>query len=150
MDMERDIFSILKEEHDEVKKLFREIQRGAEDADDLFDELSQSLDTHIRLEEELFYPVLQEDRALYDPVLEAYEEHNVARYLLRELKDLSTEDAVFTARLKVLNENIQHHIKEEEVIIFRLAKKYLSRQQAREIGDRFEREKQKMMAAAAG
>ena len=115
--------SILKNDHDRVKKLFDEFEdaKGRPAREKIIREAILELKIHALLEEEIFYPAV---RAHVGPDLmnEADEEHHVAKVLIAELDagrgDQGHRDAKFT----VLGESIRHHIKDEENEVFPKAK----------------------------
>ena len=94
--------SLLKEDHQAVKKLFQEYQKieGAEGRgrEAIFDRIKTLLTIHAQIEEEIFYPaVRQEVAGTEDLVEESVEEHNVVKSLLRELAAMSADDEEFDA-----------------------------------------------------
>jgi hypothetical protein len=72
-------------------------------------------------EEKILYPALQSHPAAHEIVLEGFEEHHAADLIVKELQDVATNDEQWGAKFKVLKENIEHHIKEEEGQMFRIA-----------------------------
>ena len=125
-----DAIEMLSADHKEVKALFKQYDELVEsDGDDdakraLADEICRKLSVHAALEEELFYPaareVLGEDEDLVD---EADVEHATAKDLIAQLEAMSPGDALYDAKVKVLGEYIDHHVKEEEGEMFPKAKK---------------------------
>jgi hemerythrin superfamily protein len=125
-----DAIAMLTADHKEVKALFKQYDELVEsDGDDeakqaLADEICQKLTVHATLEEELFYPAAREalgdDEDLVD---EADVEHATAKDLIAQLEDGSPADPLFDAKVKVLGEYIQHHVKEEEGEMFPKVKK---------------------------
>lgn len=100
--------------------------------------LTAEITEHELLEEKLLYPALEPHAASRDIVLEGYEEHHVADVLLKELKGLSTRHPNWGAKFKVLKESLEHHIKEEESQMFRLARTVLSRDEQLALGARMQ------------
>jgi hypothetical protein len=141
------IFAELKEDHKEIKRLCKELCE-AEDrslpmvAHD-FERLRVLVTAHAKAEERKFYAELlnkasaDEDTELKDLVMEGYEEHHIADVLLHELAALSPTDDQWLAKMTVLKESLDHHIKEEEGDIFKLAKKVIASDEALEIGANF-------------
>lgn len=126
-----DAIAMLTNDHKEVKALFKQydklVQQDAEDDEKMAiaEEICQMLTVHATVEEEIFYPaareVLGDDEALID---EADVEHATAKDLIAQLEGASpADDALFDAKVKVLGEYIDHHVKEEEDEIFPKAKK---------------------------
>jgi hypothetical protein len=88
----------------------------------LFRDLQALLQAHSRSEEEVLYRPLHSALPDESKVLEAYEEHHIADVLLLELgSECPDGGAGWTARVRVLEELLRHHIKEEESLLFTLA-----------------------------
>ena len=125
-----DAIELLTTDHKEVKTLFKQYDKLAESdgSDDekqaLAEQICQMLTVHATIEEELFYPAareaLGEDEDLVD---EADIEHASAKELIAQIENSSPADDHFDARVKVLGEYIDHHVKEEETEMFPKAKK---------------------------
>jgi hemerythrin superfamily protein len=115
--MTSDAIVLLKNDHKEVKRVFREFER-AEDVEKkraAVDRMIELLTMHTYLENEVMYPEVRKALPdLEDDVLESYEEHHVADVLCNELLDLDPRDEHFDAKVTVLIENVEHHIEEEE------------------------------------
>lgn len=122
---------VLKADHDRVKDMFRQFEATGERAhrarQRLADKVFQELEIHSRLEEELFYPAVREKASKegQDVVLEGVEEHHVVDMLIAELKNLAPEDETYQPKFKVLMENVEHHIEEEEGPMFAEARRVL-------------------------
>jgi iron-sulfur cluster repair protein YtfE (RIC family) len=116
--------SLLKEDHQAVKALFDQYQRLAEPAWpeklDLYNRIHEMLAVHAALEEEIFYPALEESRSRDAKAFvgQAFEEHKIVRTLLDELTGLSTGDSSFDAKMNVLAEHVKHHVRKEEGDLF--------------------------------
>jgi hemerythrin-like domain-containing protein len=129
------LYRMLKDDHDRVKELFSHVtERREQPREDLFDQIERELQTHMEAEENYFYPALEEAEDGREKVLEAYEEHHVAKTLLDELDGTDPEDETWMPKMKVLKEIVNHHIEEEEKEIFSMARKELSAGQVEEIG----------------
>lgn len=149
-----DVFELLKKDHEKVSGIFEKLdattERGVKTREELFAQLKQELDVHTRIEEEYLYPVLKDASETEELTLEAYEEHNVVKQLLVELEELSKDDETWGAKLKVLKENVEHHVEEEEGELFDGAREVLSQEQLEELGAQMEaakREQKKAMSA---
>ncbi len=140
------LLDLLKQDHDKVKDLFEQIEGDArmESKEELFDQIEKELELHMEGEEKFFYPVLEKSEDARDKVLEAYEEHHVAKTVLSEFEDVDEEDDHWTAKLKVFKELVEHHIQEEEKEIFKMAKKALDRDQIDEITEQIQQQKSQM------
>ena len=114
---------LLKADHKVVDQLFQKV-KATEDGEHkkLFDKIKAELDVHTHIEETIFYPKLIKDgdEELKDIVLEGIEEHRQAKMFLRELANLSEESEKFEPKLKVLMEDITHHVMEEEGEMFKM------------------------------
>src|SRR5204863_8406406 len=100
----------------------------------LLETLTRELNEHELIEEQLLYPALEphaESRAI---VLEGYEEHHVADVITKELHDVRPDDERWAAKFKVLKESLEHHIQEEERLMFRTARAVLTREELTEMG----------------
>jgi hemerythrin-like domain-containing protein len=119
---------LLESQHREVDKLFKEMEKASnpEDKEALFEDLADKLAIHAKIEEQFFYPAVQEKKT-EDMVLEAFVEHTSIKRLLADLLQADPADAAFDAQIKVLKEQVEHHVEEEEGELFPAAKKVLSR-----------------------
>ena len=126
MPNDNDALSLLKGDHDEVKKLFKEIE-AEEDKEAIFNQIKGTLEVHVTIEEEIFYPAVKKARSeeVKDEVREAYEEHRQIKALLAAIADISPDDESYSAKIKVLKEDVEHHVKKEEGEMFPDARKYL-------------------------
>ncbi|HVJ17612.1 MAG TPA: hemerythrin domain-containing protein [Polyangiaceae bacterium] len=110
---------LLNSQHEEVKALFEEIEEtdDPEDKAGLFEELAASIAAHATIEEKIFYPAAYAN-ATKELLSEAVEEHLAAKRILADLLKMSVEDGQFHAKLKVLKDELEHHIEEEEGELF--------------------------------
>jgi Hemerythrin HHE cation binding domain len=102
----------------------------------LLDTLTAELSLHELIEEQILYPALEPHAEANEIVLEGYEEHHVADLVVKELHEVARNDERWGAKFKVLKENIEHHIAEEERRMFRITRAVLSRDQLRDLGRR--------------
>src|SRR5262249_4538416 len=111
---------LLKSDHEEVKAMFRRFEsaRGQE-KEEICDQVDLALRVHSMVEEEIFYPAIKSKAA--DLIAEAFEEHGVVEELLDELAEMDLEEEQFEAKFKVMQENVEHHIEEEEGDLFKKA-----------------------------
>jgi hypothetical protein len=133
-----DPLTMLKKQHREVDALFKRAEKSErpDERRRIVAEIKENLELHMRLEEEMFYPAVREApaRAAEDTVLEAYEEHAVAKAAMARLSETDPEDERFSAKTTVLHELIKHHVKEEEQEMFKLARK-LGKEELRALGE---------------
>jgi len=146
---------LLKDDHDKVDRLFQKVKatEEGEEHKELFKKIKAELDAHTHIEEKIFYPRLKEKEELEDIVLEGIEEHHQAKMFLRELASLTEDSEKFEPKLKVLMEDIEHHVMEEEGEMFLKVKKNFDKAELEELGKQMEEEKknfQKSQKASAG
>jgi iron-sulfur cluster repair protein YtfE (RIC family) len=109
---------LLIDDHNRVKGLFQDFQ-SATDAgqkQQIADQVLMELEVHTTLEEEIFYPALREhgDAQDKDLVAEASDEHAGAKELIERLRGMTPEDPQFTTLFQQLQEEVAHHLQEEE------------------------------------
>jgi hemerythrin-like domain-containing protein len=137
--MSNDAIVLLREDHQEIKRLFTEFENAGENAkatkQQLADKILALLTVHTYLENECMYPRVRECvPGIEDEILESYEEHHVADVLCTELATMSPEHERFVPKMMVLAENVRHHIKEEEDVWFPKVREALGRKALQEIG----------------
>ena len=146
-------FTLLKADHKKVAGIFEKLEptteRGIKTREDLFAQLKTELDVHARIEETILYPALKEAEETHDITLEAYEEHAVVKRLLKELDELGKNEEEWGAKLKVLQENVEHHVEEEEGEMFPKARKVLSEEEVEALGERLQKAKGEQLKAAS-
>lgn len=112
----QDAIALLKEDHRAVEKLFDQFEQAKGDGrkEKLARQICLELSVHTMIEEEIFYPACQ-GSVDEDLLKESYVEHDAAKLLIGEIEAASGEsDEFFDAKVKVLSEEIQHHVEEEE------------------------------------
>jgi len=135
-----DALILLKEDHDEMRRLFEELESSRTGTLKarirLVEAIKEELEVHARIEEEIFYPAMRVSRSpeLRRLVLEAVEDHRLVEDLLEELDDLMPNDEEFEAKLTVLREQVLHHADEEERSLFAEAKKELESASLEQLG----------------
>jgi hemerythrin-like domain-containing protein len=134
-----DAIVILKNDHKDMRKLFRQFERAGESAAKtkgvIVDRILEALTVHTYLENEVMYPAVRRLLPdLEDDVLESYEEHHVADVLCMELAAMSPDDERFDAKTTVLIEIVEHHVEEEEDDWFPKVREGLGRKQLQQIG----------------
>jgi iron-sulfur cluster repair protein YtfE (RIC family) len=134
---------LLKSDHDKVDLLFQKVKATEESEHKaLFEKIKEELEIHTHIEETIFYPKMKEEPELEDIVLEGIEEHHQAKIFLRELSALTDDSEKFEPKLKVLMENIAHHVQEEEGEMFPKIEELFDEETLRELGAEMEAEKQ--------
>jgi len=134
-----DAITLLKHDHDEAKALFKKLEQvEGPPAAKLFGELKAALSLHEELEETHMYPQLKADPKAHDLILEAYQEHHVMDLLLEEISRLRPSDETWAPKIKVLQENTEHHIEEEEGDLFPKVQKIWGKERLEEVGQKME------------
>jgi hemerythrin-like domain-containing protein len=132
--------SLLTDEHRAMKKLLAELEttteRGVKSREELFGRIKHALSLHEIIEEEIFYPALKEHPKARDIVLEGYEEHNVVDMILGEMEGLPFDDETWGAKSKVMQENVEHHMEEEEGDMFKKARQVFDESELEDLGRR--------------
>ena len=145
-----DVFKLLKQDHQEVKQLFKKIEETSDGAiktrEKTFKELARELAVHASVEERIVYPRLQEIENLEDMVKEGIEEHHVVEQLMEEIAQLSADDEQWMPKVTVLKELVEHHVEEEEKELFPKASKALDQDEAEELGQTVEEEKKEILS----
>jgi hemerythrin superfamily protein len=124
-----DAITLLTADHAKVKKLFKEFEDlkeedgSEEDKSALVARICNELKVHTEIEEEIFYPAVREAIDAGDLMDEALVEHAGAKELIAQLEDMKPGDELYDAKVTVLGEQIQHHVKEEEGDMFPKARK---------------------------
>ena len=132
-----DALELLEKDHQEAKSLFKKIEAASgQEASRLWKQLSEALTLHEKLEETHLYPQLRQDSKAHDMVLEGYEEHHVMDVLIEEIDRLKPSDEAWEPKIKVLQENTEHHIKEEEDDLFPRVRKVWDAEKRRQVGEK--------------
>ena len=113
---DKDAIALLKQDHRDAKELFKEFEKAKGDGrkEKLAHEICLALSVHFQLEEQIFYPAC-EGTVDEDELKEGYVEHDAAKLLVAEIeKNEGADDEFFDTKVHVLQEEIEHHIEEEE------------------------------------
>ena len=107
---------LLKQQHQEVSAILHQVEKGNGRTREILEQLADDLAAHMVIEQGLFYPAVM---SVQPPlVLEAFEEHAVARFALKRLMRTEPSDQTFKAKVTTLKELIAHHVREEEDVLF--------------------------------
>jgi hemerythrin superfamily protein len=149
-----DALKLLKADHKKVKMLFGEVEELGDRANSqrskLFQKIDQELTIHSKIEETIFYPEFRRRAGKgeeKEEVLEAYEEHGIVKTLIGELENLDPKDETYKPKLSVLKELVEHHVKEEEGPMFKMARELFEPEELDEIGERIMEAKEQLGAA---
>ena len=145
-----DAFSLLKADHRKVEELFSQLESASgKQKLQVFEQIKSELELHTHIEEKIFYPALEEPEETHDLTLEAYEEHDVVKRLLKELGRAKTANDEWEAKAKVLQENVEHHVEEEENELFTKAESALGEEEIEALGEQMEAEKERKQRGSA-
>lgn len=145
-----DAFDLLKADHRKVEQLFAQLESASgKQKLQVFEQIKTELELHTHIEEKIFYPALEEPEDTHDLTLEAYEEHAVVKNLLKELSRAKTANDEWEAQAKVLQENVEHHVEEEENELFPKAESALGEEEIEDLGARMEAEKARKQGRGA-
>ena len=142
-----DVIKLLKEDHKKVKKMLDDLESTTERAvtkrEELFAKIQSELKLHELVEEQIVYPAFREQAKLKDIVLEGYEEHHVVDLLMEEIANELVTDETWGAKVKVMKENVEHHVEEEEEKMFPQARKLFKDEELEKLGEQVELLKRK-------
>ena len=110
-----DAIALLKADHREVEQLFAKYEKAGADGrkKQLAQQICRELTIHALIEEEIFYPAC-EGKVDEDLLKEAYVEHDGAKILIAQIEAGGPGDEFYDAKVTVLQEQIEHHVEEEE------------------------------------
>ena len=146
----QDATHLLMEDHRKVEGLFEQFEKASGDGrkEKIARQICTELKVHAQIEEEIFYPALR-GKIDGDDLDEAYVEHDGAKVLINEIEAGGPDDDFYEAKVKVLKEQIEHHVEEEEKIrdnIFQQARATDVDLEA--LGERMAARKEELMAQA--
>jgi hemerythrin superfamily protein len=132
---------LLEQQHREVEELFEEFEGAGDGAkktkERLCREISDALAMHAEIEEKLFYPESKQKNT-EEILRESVEEHLAMKRIIADLIESGPSDEQFEAKMKVLQEQVEHHVEEEEKELFPKVKKDLSKEELEDLGERME------------
>lgn len=130
--------TLLKTDHRKVETLFKAFENaeGKPKKQTIVRQLITELSIHAAIEEQVFYPAIRKamKESDEDMILEALEEHHIVKWVLNELNKMTPDDERFDAKVKVLCENVTHHVKEEEEELFKKVRKALNTKELTQLG----------------
>jgi hemerythrin superfamily protein len=132
-------------DHDKVKKLFKAFEKEEDDAgkEKIAGEICTELKIHTRLEEEIFYPAAREAIDEEDLMDEAVVEHASAKDLISQIEAMGPDDELYDAKVTVLGEYVDHHVKEEQKQMFPKVRK--AKLDLEELGERMKARKEELL-----
>lgn len=117
-----DALKLLINDHKEAKELFKQFEalsdRSKASKKKIADQICDALTVHTKIEEEIFYPAIRKALKDDDKLDEALVEHASAKDLIAQISEMDPGDDLYDAKLKVLSEQIEHHVGEEEDDMF--------------------------------
>ncbi len=136
-----DALTLLKEDHQKVKSLFSDIE-ATEDPKmrkQLFDTLLRELTVHERIEEEIFYPAVDErakEKKTEEQIIESYVEHDYVNKISADVLKTKPDAESWAAKVKVMKESVEHHaFEEEEGKLFPKVRQLFSMDELEELGE---------------
>jgi iron-sulfur cluster repair protein YtfE (RIC family) len=138
--LKEDAIALLKADHAAVKKLFEQegklTKRASAEKIAIFDQIKAALEVHATIVEEIFCPAVKKARSeqVKNEVREGYEEHKQIKTLLVQISDTTPADESYDMKIKVLKEDVEHHVKDEESEMFPDAQKFLGESRLTELG----------------
>jgi hemerythrin superfamily protein len=145
-----DAIALLRADHKTVKELFEQFEKTRKDErkEALAEQICKELSVHAQIEEEIFYPATREVIKEEDLVDEATVEHQSAKDLIAQIREGSASDDLWEAKVKVLGEYIDHHVKEEQNEMFPMVKK--TKLDLKALGEQLMARKMELMGEAEG
>jgi hemerythrin superfamily protein len=147
-----DALELLIHDHEEVKKLFTQFEKSRDEAKQhqLAQQVCLELTVHTQLEEQSFYPEARTVPEMEDMIMESLEEHRQAKELVAKIQQLDMGDEHLEPDMKVLKEDIEHHVQEEEKEMFPALRKAWDKARREEMGELLMRQKQALKAQMDG
>jgi hemerythrin superfamily protein len=146
-----DAIAMLEADHKKVKALFEQFDalsdRSVVNKKKIADQICNELTIHTQLEEDIFYPAVRGPIRDGDLMDEAIVEHASAKELIAQIRDMDPGDDLYDAKVKVLSEQIEHHVGEEEDEMFPKVRK--TNVDLVALGQQMAAEKEALMANAA-
>ena len=130
---------MLKQQHRQVEKLFKEFEaaKSAAPREKTFTQIADALAVHATIEERHFYPSVK-DAQTEDILLESVEEHLHVKRIIADLLEMDAGDEEFQAKVKTLQEDVEHHVEEEETELFPKVEKLFDDEALEAIGSAME------------
>lgn len=135
-----DIITLILRDHEPLKKLIitlKDTEVGIEKKRPLYNKFEQLLSQHAKAEEESLYVHMKEEDDLCLEGLEGDTEHAIADQLMAEISEVRNDDDLWLAKVKVLAEVVEHHVKEEEKDVLKQVRKEFDQTERMEIGKEY-------------
>ncbi|MRR11747.1 hemerythrin domain-containing protein [bacterium] len=141
--MRETVFDVLKREHKEIKQLLQKAEKDPRE----YARFAEELETHVSAEERTVYSPLKQEKQVHEMVLEGFEEHHVVHLIMQEMESQTAGSEEWEAKLKVMSENLEHHIEEEEKQLFPAAEKAIGREHAVEMAEQYQSAERELVGA---
>jgi hemerythrin-like domain-containing protein len=149
MGQPKDAIAMLKADHQRVRDLFQQYEAtsNVEAKGTIAEEVFIELETHAQLEENIFYPAVNEETDEGpELVKESLAEHETMKNLIQQLRDIGPHNRGFDAKFRELLQNVEHHVEEEETEMFPLAEEELE-EDMKDLGDEMQELKAQILAS---
>ena len=137
-----DIYQRLENDHEAVRRLFELLEgcssRAQRARSDLFSSLRNELLAHLLAEQEVFYDTLLARSDEQDLLLESVEVHAVVARMLDDIEACGVDDERFERRVSELEDLVEQHVAQEESVVFEMARKHLSADEAQKLGEQLQ------------
>lgn len=130
---------MLKHQHREVEALFKQMHKATaeEPRRKLFERIADALAVHAAIEERHFYPAVKE-QTTEEILLESVEEHLAVKRVIADMLQIDPGDETFAAKCKVLEDEVSHHVEEEEETLFPRVERMFDDEALESLGDAME------------
>ena len=144
---------LLKQDHQEASGLMDELETADKGnmgpTRQLFNQLKEALTLHTQIEEQIFYPALEQHEETKDMVGEAFSEHKEVKKMLEDMSSMTPGSDEFMDQLTELRDSVEHHVEEEENEMFPKAERALGESRMQELGRQMQQMKQSKSSTAA-
>jgi hemerythrin superfamily protein len=142
--------SLLKHQHREVEALFKQLHKAKAGGPrrSVFEKIADALAVHSAIEERHFYPAVKE-RPTEEILLESVEEHLAIKRVIADLLRLDAADETFAAKVKVLEDEVVHHVEEEEETLFPRVERMFDDEALESLGEAMEETQGELLAAGS-
>lgn len=149
--MENQLFTMLKQDHQEARKLMEDIlYADADSRHELFIDLNDALLLHLQIEEQNFYPKLQNHKRLVPAMKDALREHQETKDLLQELDRMNVEKVQWDHTFRLMQQGLLKHMQIEEGDVFEKCTEFLSSEDLDEIARKCRDQKQSRQQPGKG
>src|SRR5262245_54688846 len=130
---------LLNHQHREVEALFQQMRKARTSGPrrNVFERIADALAVHAAIEERHFYPAVKE-KMTEEILLESLEEHLAVKRVIADLLRLDPEDETFTAKIKVLEDEVARHVEEEEETLFPMVERMFDDEALESLGEAME------------